>query len=71
MVSGLFVYLYFGNDFKARLERAWRESLQGQHKMQILWLREQKCCPICRHKITKETGWNVHHIVERVQGGSD
>ncbi|WP_295509365.1 HNH endonuclease [uncultured Pseudoalteromonas sp.] len=26
---------------------------------------------MCRHKITKETGWNNHHIVERVKGGSD
>ena len=28
-------------------------------------------CPICNQKITKETGWHVHHIVYRVYGGTD
>ncbi|MGE6569129.1 group II intron reverse transcriptase/maturase [Shewanella vesiculosa] len=63
--------LAFEEYFEQRLERAWRDSMQGQRRLLILWLRQQKCCPICRHKITKETGWNVHHIVERVKGGSD
>ncbi|WP_259399592.1 HNH endonuclease [Pseudoalteromonas sp. SR41-4] len=26
---------------------------------------------MCHQKITKETGWNIHHIVERVKGGTD
>ncbi|MCF7514341.1 HNH endonuclease [Pseudoalteromonas sp. L23] len=26
---------------------------------------------MCRHRITKETGWNIHHIVERVKGGGN
>ena len=43
----------------------------GKQKVLMLWLRQQKRCAICRHKITKETGWNIHHIVERVKGGSD
>ncbi|WP_299790606.1 group II intron reverse transcriptase/maturase [uncultured Shewanella sp.] len=63
--------LAFEEYFEKRLERAWRDSMQGQRRLLILWFRQQKCCPICRHKITKETGWNVHHIVERVKGGSD
>lgn len=63
--------LAFEEYFEQRLERAWRDSMQGQRRLLILWLRQQKCCPICRHKITKETGWNIHHIVERVKGGSD
>ncbi|MGL4579006.1 MAG: group II intron reverse transcriptase/maturase [Shewanella xiamenensis] len=57
--------------FEKRLERQWRETMQGQKKVLILWFRQQKCCPICRFKITKETEWNIHHIVERVNGGSD
>lgn len=57
--------------FEKRLERTWRESMQGQRKVLILWLRQQKCCPVCRFKITKETEWHIHHIVERVNGGSD
>ena len=63
--------LAFEEYFEQRLERAWRESMQGKRKVLMLWLRQQQCCVMCRHKITKETGWNVHHIVERVEGGSD
>lgn len=63
--------LIFEEYFEQRLERAWRESMQGKRKVLMLWLRQQQCCVICRHKITKETGWNIHHIVERVKGGSD
>lgn len=63
--------LAFEEYFEQRLERAWRDSMQGKRKVLMLWLRQQQCCTMCRHKITKETGWNVHHIVERVKGGSD
>ncbi|NMM41811.1 group II intron reverse transcriptase/maturase [Pseudoalteromonas arctica] len=63
--------LAFEEYFEQRLERAWRESMQGKRKVLTLWLRQQQCCAMCRHKITKETGWNIHHIVERVKGGSD
>lgn len=63
--------LAFEEYFEQRLERAWRESMQGKRKVLMLWLRQQQCCVRCRHKITKETGWNIHHIVERVKGGSD
>ena len=63
--------LAFEEYFEKRLERTWRDSMLGKQKVLRLWLRQQKCCAICRHKITKETGWNIHHIVERVKGGSD
>jgi len=63
--------LAFEEYFEKRLERVWRTSMLGKQKVLMLWLRQQKCCAICRHKITKETGWNIHHIVERVKGGSD
>ena len=63
--------LAFEEYFEQRLERAWRESMQGQRKVLMLWLRQQKCCAMCQHPITKETGWNIHHIVERVKGGGD
>ncbi|MGL1957305.1 MAG: HNH endonuclease [Colwellia sp.] len=37
----------------------------------MLWLRQQQCCAMCCHRITKTTGWNIHHIVEKVKGDSD
>ncbi|MCH2058750.1 MAG: group II intron reverse transcriptase/maturase [Thalassotalea sp.] len=57
--------------FEKRVERAWKESMQGKRKLLMLWLRQGQKCPMCHHKITKETGWNIHHIVERVKGGGD
>ncbi|WP_299010856.1 group II intron reverse transcriptase/maturase [uncultured Shewanella sp.] len=63
--------LAFESYFEQRLERVWKDSMQGQRKLLTLWLRQQHRCAMCRQIITKETGWNIHHIVERVKGGSD
>lgn len=63
--------LAFEEYFEKRLERTWRDSMQGRRVLLMLWLRQQQRCPMCRQRITKETGWNVHHIVERVKGGKD
>ncbi|MDF2177885.1 group II intron reverse transcriptase/maturase [Aliiglaciecola sp. CAU 1673] len=57
--------------FEQRLERAWKDSMHGRDKLLTLWLRQQKRCVMCHHLITKETGWNIHHVVDRVMGGSD
>lgn len=57
--------------FEQRLERAWRESPQGKGKILKLWVRQQKRCPMCKQHITHETGWNIHHIVEKHMGGAD
>lgn len=57
--------------FEKLLERNWRDSMVGQRKVLYLWLRQQKCCAVCRFPITKETEWNINHIVEKVKGGSD
>ncbi|EGF31634.1 Retron-type reverse transcriptase, partial [Oxalobacteraceae bacterium IMCC9480] len=27
--------------------------------------------PFCTERITKDTGWHLHHLVRRVDGGSD
>ncbi|MDO6750105.1 HNH endonuclease, partial [Gilvimarinus sp. 1_MG-2023] len=27
--------------------------------------------PMCKQFITSETGWNIHHVLERHKGGSD
>ena len=48
-----------------------------QHKLryrrQILYLfrRQQGKCALCGHAITKETGWDDHHVIRRVDGGPD
>lgn len=56
--------------FDQRLGVKW---LQGanRRKLVTLWREQEGSCPICRQKITKETGWNIHHVVQRVYGGQD
>ncbi|MFB2759836.1 group II intron reverse transcriptase/maturase [Shewanella xiamenensis] len=61
----------FEEYFEQRLERAWKDSMHGRDKLLTLWLRQRKRCVLCHHLITRATGWNIHHIVERVKGGSD
>ncbi|WP_278439232.1 group II intron reverse transcriptase/maturase [Pseudomonas oryzihabitans] len=48
-----------------------------QHKLryrgQILYLFQRQLgkCALCGHAITKETGWDDHHVIRRVDGGPD
>ncbi|WP_234817427.1 MULTISPECIES: HNH endonuclease [Candidatus Williamhamiltonella] len=39
--------------------------------MRALWRRQDKRCLCCNQLITQETGWNIHHKVERVKGGEN
>ena len=36
-----------------------------------LWKRAKGRCPKCDQRITRETGWHLHHIIFRVNGGDD
>ena len=57
--------------FEQRLEYAWRRSDEGKRKTLTLWLAQSKRCPMCRQLITFESGWNIHHVIERHKGGGD
>lgn len=57
--------------FEERLGFKMLDSLQGRKKLIRLWLEQERCCPICDQLITKTSGWHVHHIVQRVDGGKD
>lgn len=57
--------------FDERLSRQMRDSLAGRRKLYWLWNKQNGLCPICNSKITKKTGWNIHHVIWRVFGGSD
>jgi len=46
-------------------------SLKGRKKLIRLWLAQQGICCVCDQRITKDTGWHVHHIVRRVDGGGN
>jgi RNA-directed DNA polymerase len=54
-----------------RLARKMAETFEGRHQLSRLWKQQNGICPVCKLKITVETGWHNHHIVQRVHGGSD
>lgn len=57
--------------FEERMGFKMLDSLRGRRKLLYLWLEQERRCPICSQMITKTTGWHVHHIVRRVDGGKD
>jgi RNA-directed DNA polymerase len=58
--------------FDQRLGLKWLDStLYNRNKLIRLWREQQGICPNCQEKITKESGWNLHHLIFRVNGGSD
>lgn len=57
--------------FEKRLGQKMAETYAGRKHLLSLWREQSGICPICQLKITTETGWHNHHIVERITGGSD
>ncbi|EEH0277013.1 group II intron reverse transcriptase/maturase [Salmonella enterica] len=57
--------------FERRLDLIWTGKLKKMKTVVALWKRQGKCCPRCRQLITNQTGWNIHHRVRKVMGGSD
>jgi RNA-directed DNA polymerase len=55
--------------FESRLSLQMKESLRGKNKLLILWYMQEGICPNCTEKITKETGWNLHYIQSKTDGG--
>ncbi len=57
--------------FEARITKKMADTLKGKRKLANLWSSQGGRCVICRHPISTESGWHVHHIVPRVEGGSN
>jgi RNA-directed DNA polymerase len=57
--------------FESRLGRKMKEKLTGRIKWLRLWWRQDKECYNCHEKITEETGWHIHHILPKSEGGKD
>lgn len=55
--------------FERREERRMRIALSG--RPWTLWRRQKGRCSLCREMITTETDWHMHHVIWRVNGGSD
>jgi len=57
--------------FEERLKRSMSASLMGRRKLLWLWTKQEGACPRCGQKITKSTGWHVHHVLRKADGGTD
>jgi RNA-directed DNA polymerase len=57
--------------FSKRLGRKMEATLEGRRKLRWLWWWQEGLCPVCDQKITRDTGWHLHHIIKRSQRGSD
>lgn len=57
--------------FEKRSTLKMEKNLAGQRKLRYLWRRQSGLCPVCGERITAITQWHVHHLVRRVDGGSD
>lgn len=57
--------------FEDRASFRMQQSLRGRKKLVNLWLSQRRCCALCSQLITLETKWHVHHLIRRVDGGTD
>jgi hypothetical protein len=47
-----------------------RDSFRGSRVLRFLWYEQRGLCVLCQERITRITGWRLHHCVPRVMGGS-
>ena len=65
----------YSTEWKAYLAERQAErgefSLEGRVRLRRLWRTQDGICPECNTLIDRETGWAVHHVERRADGGSD
>ena len=57
--------------FEERIALQMKDSFYGYDKLLRLWFNQDGLCPQCGQKITRDTGWNLHHRIRLVDGGDD
>jgi len=56
--------------FEQREGTHMQATFRGTRTLRFLWHEQRGLCPVCHTKITRITGWRLHHCVPRVMGGS-
>jgi RNA-directed DNA polymerase len=56
--------------FEKREETHMQETFRGTRTLRFLWYEQRGLCTACNTKLTRITGWRLHHCVPRVMGGS-
>jgi len=57
--------------FEDRIGTKMKGNLAGRKRLLSLWLAQEGKCPVCGETITKDSGWHIHHLIRRVDGGSN
>ncbi len=57
--------------FEERLGLQMKEKQLGYRKLLTIWFNQDGFCPHCGEKITRETGWHLHHKVRVTDGGDE
>jgi len=56
--------------FEKREADHMQDTFWGLRTLRYLWYEQRGLCPVCNTKITRITGWRLHHCVPRLMGGS-
>ncbi len=56
--------------FYDRQTKRIKTSIEVNKNIKRLWLEQRGLCPACKLSINEETGWHVHHIQHRANGGT-
>lgn len=57
--------------FEELKRKRMQDSLRYRKRVNTLYTQQQGKCTLCNTHINHETGWHVHHIIYRVDGGTD
>lgn len=57
--------------FENRLGWIMSRDLRGKKQLLRLWQQQAGKCPGCQQPITRDSGWNIHHILPKAEGGTD
>ncbi len=57
--------------FEKHLQRKMLYTLQKRKRLIVIFRRQDGKCPMCNQLINKQTGWHIHHKLERYKGGKD
>lgn len=57
--------------FEALIGLRMQDSLKDRRTLLALWRNQDGRCPVCHQRITKDTGWDCHHKVRKIDGGGD
>ena len=57
--------------FEQHLQRKMLNTWHNRQRLITIFRRQSGKCPMCYQLINKQTGWHIHHKIERYKGGKD